>query len=98
MAEAKAAWERARTLRVTPRTLWYTIWPAAVYNQLGDFQQALDVVSIPLSTDPNNAEALLEQGNAFKGLGNIAKARADYSLAISVDPSLLPAKQALESV
>jgi len=93
--EARAAWERAKKLQLTARTLWYTIWPAANYNQLGQYQQALDVVAIPLATDPNNAQALLERGNAYKGLGNATRARADYALALDVDPSLLPAKQAL---
>ena len=96
LQDARAAWERAQKLQLTARTLWYTIWPAAVYNQLGDFQQAMQVVAIPLATDPNNAEALLEQGNAYLGLGNKDRARADYSLAAEVDPSLLPARQALD--
>jgi len=96
--DARAAWEKARGMRLTPRTLWYTIWPAAVYNQLGQYQQALDVVAVPLSTDPNNAEALLERGNAMKGLGRTAQAKSDFSLAYDVDPSLLPAKLALQSL
>jgi peptidase C39-like protein len=96
LQDARIAWERAQKLQLTGRTLWYTIWPAAVYNQLGDFQQAMHVVAIPLATDPNNAEALLEQGNAYLGLGNKDRARADYSLAAEVDPSLLPARQALD--
>lgn len=95
LPEARATWEQARQRQLTGRTLWYTIWPAAVYNQLGEYQRALDVVAIPLATDPFNAEALLERGNAFRGLGNKDKARADYSLAYEVDPSLLPAKLAL---
>jgi tetratricopeptide (TPR) repeat protein len=95
---AKTAWERAQRLSLTGRTLWYTIWPAAVYNQLGEFQQALIVVAIPLASDPGNAEALLERGNAYRGLGNKSQARADYSLAAEIDPSLLPAKQALASL
>jgi tetratricopeptide (TPR) repeat protein len=98
LAEAKDAWERARKLQLTGRTLWYTIWPAAVYNRLGEYQRALDVVAIPLATDPFNAEALLERGNAYRGLGNKDRARADYSLAAEVDPSLLPARQALASI
>ena len=98
LQEAKAAWERARQLQLTGRTLWYTIWPAAVYNQLGEFQHALEVVAIPLATDPFNAEALLERGNAYRGLSNKDRARADYSLAAEVDPSLLPARKALEQV
>ncbi|MBV8087012.1 MAG: C39 family peptidase, partial [Chloroflexi bacterium] len=98
LADAKSAWERAKTLKLTARTLWYTIWPAAVYNQLGDYQQALDVVAVPLATDPNNAEALLERGNAFKGLGKTAQAKADYSLAVNIDPSLQPARLALQGL
>ncbi len=96
LQEARTAWERTQQLQLTGRTLWYTIWPAAVYNQLGDFQRAMQVVAIPLATDPTNAEALLEQGNAYRGLGNKDRARADYALAIEVDPSLLPARQALD--
>jgi Flp pilus assembly protein TadD len=65
---------------------------------LGEFQQALQVVAVPLATDPGNAEALLERGNAYRGLGNKDRARADYSLAYEIDPSLLPAKQALQSL
>jgi tetratricopeptide (TPR) repeat protein len=95
---AKNAWERAQRLSITARTLWYTTWPAAVYNQLGQFQNALQVVAIPLATDPNNAEALLERGNAYRGLGNKDRARSDYALAYEIDPSLLPAKQALQSL
>ncbi|HVA24805.1 MAG TPA: tetratricopeptide repeat protein [Chloroflexota bacterium] len=98
LQEARAAWERAQPLQLTGRTLWYTIWPAAVYNQLGDYQRAMQVVAIPLATDPNNAEALLEQGNAYRGLGNKDRARADYTLAAKIDPSLSPARQALEQI
>ncbi|HLG71226.1 MAG TPA: C39 family peptidase [Chloroflexota bacterium] len=98
LQDAQAAWEQARRRQLTQRTLWYTIWPAAVYNQVGEFQKALDVVAIPLATDPYNAEALLERGNAYKGLGNKERARADYALAADVDPSLVPAKQALQSL
>ncbi len=96
--EAIDAWNHAKTLKITPRTLWYTIWPAAAYNQLGRYQEAIDVTATPLATDPNNAEALLERGNAYRGLGNLARARADYAQAIDVDPSLAPAKQALASL
>jgi tetratricopeptide (TPR) repeat protein len=96
LQDARTAWERAQQLQLTGRTLWYTIWPAAVYNQLGDYQKAMQVVAIPLATDPNNAEALLERGNAYRGLGNKDRARADYTLAAEVDPSLLPARQALD--
>jgi tetratricopeptide (TPR) repeat protein len=98
LPEARAAWEQAKQMQLTSRTLWYTIWPAAVYNQMGDYQQALEVVAIPLATDPDNAEALLERGNAFKGLGSKDKARADYAHAAEVDPSLLPARQALQQL
>ncbi|HLQ33655.1 MAG TPA: C39 family peptidase [Chloroflexota bacterium] len=98
LPEARAAWDRARQLQLTGRTLWYTIWPAAVYNRLGEYQHALEVVAIPLGTDPFNAEALLERGNAYRGLGNKDRARADYAMASEVDPSLLPARNALASV
>ncbi|MBV8085782.1 MAG: C39 family peptidase [Chloroflexi bacterium] len=98
LQNAKTAWERAQKMQLTARTLWYTIWPAAVYNRLGEYQQALQVVAVPLGTDPANAQALLERGNAEKGLNQLDKARADYSLAFDVDPSLLPAKLALQSL
>jgi hypothetical protein len=98
LKDAEAAWEKARGLQLTGRTLWYTIWPAAVYNQLGEYQKALDVVAIPLGTDPDNAEALLERGNAYKGLGQKDRARTDYAHAADVDPSLLPARQALAAL
>ena len=98
LGPARGAWERARSLGLTPRTLWYTIWPASVHNRLGDFQQALNVVALPLATDPNNAEALLERGNAYRGLDQPAKAQADYRQALQVDPTLLPARQALAAL
>ena len=98
LQEADAAWQRAKQRPLTGRTLWYTIWPAAVYNKLGDYQQAMQIVAIPLATDPYNAEALLERGNAYLGLGNKDRARADYTLASEVDPSLLPARQALAAL
>ena len=95
---AQTAWQKATSLHLTARTLWYTIWPAAMYNQLGQYQQALQVVAVPLATDPNNAEALLERGNAERGLGRTSQARADYSAAITIDPSLAPARLALQSL
>ncbi|HEX6512090.1 MAG TPA: C39 family peptidase [Chloroflexota bacterium] len=98
LEDARTAWEHARQLQLTTRTLWYTIWPAAVYNRLGQYQQALDVVAIPLATDPNNAEALMERGKASLGLGNKPRARTDFAAAIAVDPSLLPARQALNAL
>ncbi|MBV8084412.1 MAG: C39 family peptidase [Chloroflexi bacterium] len=98
LQDARAAWEKAKSLKLTARTLWYTIWPAAVYNQLGMYQDALNVVAIPLATDPNNAQALLERGNAYKGLGKTGQARSDYSAAIDIDPSLAPARLALQGL
>ncbi|HEU0169699.1 MAG TPA: C39 family peptidase [Chloroflexota bacterium] len=98
LQDARTAWEKAKTMKLTPRTLWYTIWPAAVYNQLGMYQDALNVVAIPLATDPDNAQALLERGNANKGLGKTAQAKSDYTSAITIDPSLAPARLALQGL
>jgi len=85
---AISAWQRARAGPLTPRTLWYTIWPAAAYNHLGQYTQALAVTTVPLAGDPNNAAALLQKGLAERALGRGAPARADLAQAIAIDPSL----------
>lgn len=94
--QAAEAWERARATGVPFRTLWYITWPVTAYSKLGDYDRALALTEEVLAQNPVAPELIYERGQAYLGLGNREKAAEMFQLALSYDPNLDQARQALE--
>lgn len=86
--KAKLAFEKSRALGWPKRMLWYQYQPVATYNKLGEHQKALELVAIGLSSNDSYAELHLESAIAYKGLGDLSRAREEVDKAISYAPNL----------
>lgn len=94
--EALAAYENAVEYGLSKRVLWYTAWPSAALNELGRHTEALRLADSALAQNLASSEALLERGNALRGLGRYSEAYEAYRLASRYAPYLLSAQVALE--
>lgn len=92
--EAVDAYRTAVRYRLSRRTLWYTAWPAAALNQLGQHSEALSLANSALAANPVSSEMLMERGNALEGLGNRARAEESWTLADRYAPYLSAAREA----
>lgn len=61
----------------------------------GDPSMALSVSQSVLANDPNNADALVHEGDAFYALGRCPAAEAAYNLALQHEPKSSPAETGL---
>ncbi|KKT42464.1 MAG: hypothetical protein UW88_C0004G0021 [Candidatus Collierbacteria bacterium GW2011_GWD2_45_10] len=85
--KAKEAFERSRTIGWPMRMLWYQYQPVQTYNHLGEYDKALEMAAIGLSTYEAFSELHLELAIAHKGLGNLSKARVEVERAITLAPN-----------
>jgi len=97
-SEAKTAFEKSRELGWPRRMLWYQIQPVKNYNSLNEYQKAIELADIALWSNESFAEAHLEKGFAYKGLGNLEKAREETEKAIYYAPNLQIARDFLLSL
>ena len=96
-SKAKEAFEKSRSIGWPRRMLWYQIEPIQTYNQLGEFQKAIELSNIALSNNDSFAEAHLEKAIAYKGLGELEKARAELNSALNYYPNFKKAQDFLAS-
>lgn len=97
-AGAKAAFETSRAIGWPARMLWYQIQPVQTYNALGEYDKALELVALGLKNNGTFAELHYEAAVAYKGLGNIDKARAEIKKALLYAPNLKQAQDLLNSL
>jgi hypothetical protein len=94
--EAIEAYERAASIGLPPKMLWYVYWPAEAYNELGRHQEAIQVAEQQIASAQTFGDMRYERGRAMEALGQIDLAIAEYNQALGDDPRLTRAEEALE--
>jgi tetratricopeptide (TPR) repeat protein len=94
--EAIEAYERAESLGLPPKMLWYVYWPPAAYNNVGVHDRAITVAGQQIATANTFGDMRYERGRAFEALGETAQAIAEYKRALIDDPDLSEAEKALQ--
>lgn len=96
--EAKNAFEKSQSIGWPRRMLWYQIGPIQTYNELGEYQKAINLSNIALAANDSFAEAHLEKAIAYKGLGDKETARNEANTALSYYPDFKKAQDFLNSL
>ncbi|MBN71939.1 MAG: hypothetical protein CME32_21990 [Gimesia sp.] len=63
----------------------------AIYNRMGEYRQALDVLRKAVHKDKKSADAFYNMGIAHKGLNQLSMAVTAYKQAITFDPDMVDA-------
>ncbi len=93
--EAVAAYEKAASIGLPSKMLWYQFWPVTAYNEVGNHQRALELATAQIATTGTFGEMRYERGRAYEAMGNLNAAIADYRQAIVDDANLQEARDAL---
>lgn len=94
--EAVEAYERARSIGLPPKMLWYVYWPAEAYNELGRHQEAIQVAEEQIASAQTFGDMRYERARALEALGQTDRAIAEYNQALRDDPRLDRAEDALD--
>jgi len=97
-AAAVAAWEKAQSVGLPERIMWYVFWPATAYNALGKADVVLALTGEVLAQQPVSPELLFERGIAYRSLGDTVRARQALNQALVYDPGMAKARKALEEL
>lgn len=95
---AKAAFEKSRSLGWPRRMLWYQIQPVKTYNQLGEYQKALELAKLGLAGNNAFAELHLESAMAYKGMGNLNLARNEAEKSLYFSPGYPEAREFISTL
>ena len=93
--QAAAAYDRARTLNLPWRMLWYQFGPFEAYLQVGRYQDVIDLADANLTVTPNLEESYYYRALARRALGDQGGAVADLEVALRYNPLFEPAQEAL---
>jgi tetratricopeptide (TPR) repeat protein len=93
--KAAAAYDRARTLNLPWRVLWYQFGPFEAYLQVGRYQDTIDLADANLKSAKNLEESYYYRAMARRALGDEAEARADLETALRYNPNYARAAAAL---
>jgi tetratricopeptide (TPR) repeat protein len=96
VAAAVEAYDRAFTFEFPDHFLWYQFGPLQAFNQVGRYQQVLEITRTLLANAGELEEARLERGVAYLGLGDPNAARAEIKKALQANPRYERAVLALE--
>lgn len=97
---AAAAFDRARTIGLPRRMLWYQFQPYVAYLAVGRHE---DVLALATATEVseggrNVEETFLYVGQAYLAAGNISQAKIAYNQAIKLNPNFAAARLALAEI
>ncbi len=93
--EAVAAYDRARSIGLPWRMLWYQFGPYEAYYQQGRYNDIILLADATLDGRPYFEESFYWRGRAYEALGNVQNARADYAASAEFNPYFQPANEAL---
>jgi hypothetical protein len=93
--EAIEAYERARSIGLPPKMLWYVYWPAEAYNETGRHEDAIRVAEEQIASAQTFGDMRYERARALESLGQTDRAIAEYNQALRDDPKLDDAEDAL---
>jgi hypothetical protein len=97
---AAIAFDRARTIGLPRRMLWYQFQPYVAYLAVGRHE---DVLTLATATEiseggRNVEETFLYTGHAYLAAGNQSQARNAYKQALQLNPHFAAAQQALDNM
>jgi tetratricopeptide (TPR) repeat protein len=75
------------TLKVTDYNWFAYNLRGYAYNDLGNYNQAIEDLNRAIEINPGYADPYLTRGNAYNSLGNYRQAIEDYGRAIKIKPS-----------
>ncbi|MBI3764178.1 MAG: C39 family peptidase [Chloroflexi bacterium] len=96
--EAAAAFDKARTLGLPWRMLFYQFGPYRAYFNIGRFQDVVDLADAALGARPELEESFFWRGWAKYSLGDYTGAVEDFRAALQVNPNFGDAKTALATI
>ena len=94
---AAAAFDKARSLELPWRMLWYQSGPYEAYFEVGRYQEVIELADVTLQDRPYFEEAFYYKGLALAELGQERAARQNMEKAASFNPNFEPALAALDS-
>jgi tetratricopeptide (TPR) repeat protein len=94
--QAARAYDRARTLRLPWRLLWYQFGPFEAYLLAGRYQDVVDLADANLGATANLEESYYYRALARRALGDEAGARQDLEAALRYNPHFQRAAEALD--
>ncbi|MBI3971274.1 MAG: C39 family peptidase [Chloroflexi bacterium] len=97
-AEAAAAYDRARTLKLPWRMLWYQFGPFEAYLVEGRVSDVLALTAANLQRTTDLEESHYYRGRALQAQGQLAQAKAAYQAALKANPRYTPAYHALSTL
>jgi tetratricopeptide (TPR) repeat protein len=95
--EAVQAFDRARTLKLPWRMLWYQFAPFQAYLAEGRTSDVLALTGANLQLAPDLEESQYFRGRALELQGQSQQARAAYQAAVRANPKYTPALHALST-
>lgn len=90
--KAYEAFKKSQAIGWPKRMLWYQIQPVQTLNELGKYQEALAMADLGLWSNESFSELHVEKARAYKGLGDLSKARDEIQKALQYAPNLQSAK------
>ena len=93
--QAVRAYDRARTLQLPWRMLWYQFGPFEAYLRAGRYQDVIELADANLRTTQNLEESYHCRALARRALGDEAGARQDLEAALRYNPAFQQADEAL---
>jgi hypothetical protein len=97
-AEAVTAYDRARTLKLPWRMLWYQFGPFEAYLAEGRIADVQTLADANLAQSKDLEESHYFRGRALQARGQIDAARAAYQAALRANTRFAPASDALKSL
>lgn len=93
---AAAAFDKARSLELPWRMLWYQFGPYEAYYEVGRYQDVIELADVTLQDRPYFEEAFYYKGLAEAALGDQQQALRNLEKATAFNPNFAPAQVALE--
>jgi tetratricopeptide (TPR) repeat protein len=95
-AEAAAAFDRARTLGLPWRMMWYHFSPYEAYLHVGRYDEVIALADALLSKTDDLEEAHYYKGLALRALSRPEEARREFETALRYNSNYREAQKALE--
>ena len=97
-AEAAAAFDRAQTLGLPWRMLWYQFGPYEAYLQIGRNDEVISLADGVLGKTIDLEESHYYKGLALRALGQTAQARSEFQTALGYNKNYRDAQRALDAL
>lgn len=98
-AKSVEYYERAQSIGLPPRMMWYQLEPLKAYLEIGDHERVFSLTDwIMQNNNIAFSELYILRGKSYQSQGNISSARAEFEKAVYYNQNLTIAKEALESL